>query len=284
VTVSGGTPALTLNDGESASYTGGSGTDTLLFGYSVLPGDDTPQLVVTGSTLNGATILDAAGNSADLTGLVGVPSGAPRIDTTGAAQGDVHMVMFDGRHYDFQAVGDFTLARSTIANNPFDVQIHTASYPVNDLVSITTEVAAHIGGNIVRFDLGGDVTVSGVKSTSTVAPRVTLLDGGDVVMVSPKTYQIDWTGGESLTVTNAGIYFDLSMRLGARDGPGSVQGLLGSNGVRASDFQLADGTVLTPPVTDSELLGKFADAWRVAPIQSMLTETAATAEHGRPWA
>src|SRR5271170_6699189 len=64
------------------------------------------------------------------------------------------------------------------------------------------------------------------------------------------------------------------MTLGASDGPGSVQGLLGSNSGQASDLQLADGTVLAPPVSDSELLGKFADAWRLAPNQSMLAGAA----------
>ncbi len=81
VMVSGGTPTLTLNDGETAGYAGGSGTDTLTFDYTVLPGDNTPQLAVTGSDLNGATILDGAGNPADRTGAIGVPAGAPRIGT-----------------------------------------------------------------------------------------------------------------------------------------------------------------------------------------------------------
>jgi len=278
VTVSGGSPSLTLNDGETASYAGGSGTDTLTFGYTVLPGDNTPRLAVTGSDLEGATIRDGAGNPADLTGVVGVPAGAPQIDTTGSAQGDVHMVTFDGLHYDFQAVGDFTLTRSMVADNSFDVQIRTAPYPINDLASITTQVAAQVGDNSVLFDLGGGVTVNGVADTAPGTSYATqLFDGGKLVMVSPDTYQIDWTNGEALTVSNEGICFNLGITLSAGDGPDSVQGLLGSDSGQASDFQLPDGTVLAPPVSDSELLGEFADAWRVAPDQSMLTETIATA-------
>jgi hypothetical protein len=42
-----------------------------------------------------------------------------------------------------------------------------------------------------------------------------------------------------------------------------VQGLLGSHAGRATDFQLPDGTVLPQPLSDAEILGAFADAWRV---------------------
>ena len=43
VTVAGGTPTLTLNDGGTATYTGGSGTSALTFSYTVAP-DRTPPL------------------------------------------------------------------------------------------------------------------------------------------------------------------------------------------------------------------------------------------------
>ena len=57
-----GVPALLLNDGGTASYTGGSGTSTLTFAHTATAGQNTADLTVTGSALNGATILDGAGN------------------------------------------------------------------------------------------------------------------------------------------------------------------------------------------------------------------------------
>ena len=42
VTVAGGTPTLTLNDGGIASYTGGSGSNALTFSYTVAAGQNTP--------------------------------------------------------------------------------------------------------------------------------------------------------------------------------------------------------------------------------------------------
>ena len=82
VTVAGGTPTLTLNDGGTATYSGGSGTSALTFSYSVAAGQNTPDLTVTAVNLNAATIADAAGNAANLAGVVANPAGTLQIDTT----------------------------------------------------------------------------------------------------------------------------------------------------------------------------------------------------------
>jgi large repetitive protein len=59
VIVTGGTPALRLNDGGAAVFSGGSGTNTLTFTYKVAVNDRSlPALAVTGLT-NGAAIVDA---------------------------------------------------------------------------------------------------------------------------------------------------------------------------------------------------------------------------------
>ena len=82
ITVAGGTPTLTLNDGGTASYTGGSGTSALTFSYTVGAGQNTADLAVTAVSLNGASVQDGAGNSANLSGAVTNPSGTLQIDTT----------------------------------------------------------------------------------------------------------------------------------------------------------------------------------------------------------
>ena len=81
VTVAGGTPTLTLNDGGTATYTGGSGSKALTFTYTVAAGQNTPDLTVSTVNLNGATITDSAGNSANFTGTL-TPPGTLQIDTT----------------------------------------------------------------------------------------------------------------------------------------------------------------------------------------------------------
>ena len=73
MTVAGGTPTLTLNDGGTATYTGGSGTNALTFSYTVAAGQNTPDLAVTAVNLDTATVTDGAGNAANLTGAVTNP-------------------------------------------------------------------------------------------------------------------------------------------------------------------------------------------------------------------
>ena len=71
VTISGGLPTLTLNDGGVATYASGSGTNTLQFVYTVASADfDVTALSVTAMTLNGANIADANGVAADISGAV----------------------------------------------------------------------------------------------------------------------------------------------------------------------------------------------------------------------
>jgi hypothetical protein len=83
VNTAGGSPTLALNDGGTATYTGGSGTSALTFSYTVAAGQNTPDLTISAFNLNGATIADSAGNAANLTGATNDnPIGTLQIDTT----------------------------------------------------------------------------------------------------------------------------------------------------------------------------------------------------------
>ena len=81
VSVNGGTPTLALSGGGSASFVNGSGTSALTFSYVVGAGQNTADLAVNGLNLHGATITDAAGNKAILSGVATNPQGVLRIDT-----------------------------------------------------------------------------------------------------------------------------------------------------------------------------------------------------------
>ena len=58
VNTTGGSPTLSLNDGGTATYVSGSGSNTLTFSYTVLAGQNTPDLTVTAVNPDGATIQD----------------------------------------------------------------------------------------------------------------------------------------------------------------------------------------------------------------------------------
>ena len=105
VSVVGGTPTLILNDGGTASYSGGSGSNALTFAYTVLAGQNTNDLIVSSFNLNGATVTDIAGNNANLSGAINFnPAGVLQIDTTSptmvsiAAATDNHLADLTAGH------------------------------------------------------------------------------------------------------------------------------------------------------------------------------------------
>src|SRR5262249_47807771 len=81
VTVAGGTPTLTLNDGGIATFTGGSGNSALTFSYTVAAGQNTSALAAAAVNVNSATITDGAGNAANFA-LSCLSQHGPQIDTT----------------------------------------------------------------------------------------------------------------------------------------------------------------------------------------------------------
>ena len=216
-----------------------------------------------------ATLTDAAGNASSNSTATSVT-----VDSLGGGSGDVHMITFDGLHYDFQAVGDFVAAQSTDPGNAWQVQIRTGSWP--GAVSITTELGALVGDDRVTFAIGREslVDIDGVPDIVLHPGVAQTIGGGTLTEVSDDAFRLDLYGGKSITVIDRGTYLDWTVALGPHDGPGSVRGLLGSNtGQTNDDFQLPDGTVLSQPLSEAEILSTFADAWTVASGTSLLDET-----------
>jgi hypothetical protein len=122
-----GTPQLQLTIGstnEYATYQGGTGTSTLVFRYTVKPGDLDSDGIAVASTsidLNGGTITDVPGNDAVLsftppnTSGVLVDGVAPTITSvTGPAAG-TYIV---GQHLDFTVVFSEAVAVDTTGGTP----------------------------------------------------------------------------------------------------------------------------------------------------------------------
>ena len=112
VNTTGGTPTLTLNDGGTATYTGGSGTNALTFSYTVGAGQNTAALAATAVNLNGGTIKDGAGNAASLS-LTGLTQTGPQVDTTAPTVSSVTATAGD---YDAGQVLTLTLNMSEAVN------------------------------------------------------------------------------------------------------------------------------------------------------------------------
>ena len=83
VTVSGGVPSLTLNDGGAATYDSAHSTSTsLAFDYTVVAGQYATAPTVTGSNLHGATVMDVAGNAANFAAAIDIFPSAGRCHHT----------------------------------------------------------------------------------------------------------------------------------------------------------------------------------------------------------
>ena len=94
-----GAPALTLNDGGTATYKSGSGTNALTFTYTVGASDSTvTDLAITQVNLpTGATIKDAGGNAANLTNALTTLWGLA-VDPPPSGVPDYRLVLDRQRH------------------------------------------------------------------------------------------------------------------------------------------------------------------------------------------
>jgi hypothetical protein len=110
-------------------------------------------------------------------------------------------------------------------------------------------------GDIVWVDGAPDVALNASNPVQDLA-------GGQLTRLSSTDFRLTWDTGEALMVDDSGPYLNDSVSLPAQDGAGSVQGLLGSDSGQQNDFQLADGSVIARPLSNSQIMGEFANAWQ----------------------
>jgi Ca2+-binding RTX toxin-like protein len=243
---SGGTPAITLETGDTdrhASFTGGSGTKTLTFTYTVQAGDNSLDLDVTGSSallLNGGTIRDAAGNNAILT--LAAPG------STGSLSAGADLVV-DALPPPFATLtpGSYANTASVIVESS---RVGTA-YLVNSHV-VVTDVASITSADddqwnsvsITDADSGTSLDLAGLASGSYVLYTVT--DSGAISAASVNSLTVAGTfsfsgtnGNDSITGTIGGD--DTIKGLGGNDvltglsGNDSLDGGTGNDSLYGGD-------------------------------------------------
>jgi microcystin-dependent protein len=148
VTVSGGTPTLSLNDNGTAVYDATATAalhdpSKLVFDYSVGAGDvPTPALAVTAINLHGAAIDDLAGNAANVGNIATTFTGLAVIDSTVTAHAD-------GNHVVTGQILTTDSAHGLLANdtdtNPSD---HVVVSAVNGLAGAVDHAIAGAYGSL----------------------------------------------------------------------------------------------------------------------------------------
>lgn len=274
----GGAPTLQLETGatdRNATYTGGSGTDTLSFSYTVQAGDLSGDLDVTGSNalqLNGGTIRDAASNNAVLTlatpGAAGSLGANKAIRVDGLAPTDIvlsnaSVTTLDGAH---AVVG--TLA--SVDGNPQD----SFSYSLVAGAGSADNAAFEIVGGALRAVDAGALTegVKSVRVRTTDAAGNSYEEALAITVTSPPTVAIT-TSQASLGVGGSALitftFSDTPSGFDASDITVSG-GTLGALTVDPQNDKVYTAT-FTPAANTQNLsasisvgAGKFADAGGMA--------------------
>jgi hypothetical protein len=211
------------------------------------------------------------------------PSG-PTADCSDAVSlGDTHLTTFGGLLYDFQATGDFLLAET---GPGFLVQTRQASgAPTWPNAAVNKAVAVQAGKNRVAICLPGRVVVDGKSVRVADGGRLGLSGGGNVLrkgnvyyVLAPSGDSIRATVNSSATANSSHI--DVAVGLGRW--PAAVHGLLANANNNVNEIAARDGAVLTSPLSFEGLYGHYADSWRVASNQSMLSPCGEDRERAVP--
>jgi hypothetical protein len=196
----------------------------------------------------------------------------------GGSNGDPHLTTMDGLRYDFQAAGEFVLARAP----GLEVQARQEPWRSSKVVSVNTQLALGVGSARVTFDAGASVTVRVGGRVVDPARGPVALQGGGRLEAAPLggrcfAYRVRWPDGSEACVWSVGAWgVALQLQIAAAR-RGTLVGLLGDgDGDRANDLRARDGRRFE---TDAVLRGGsaafqtlyrvFGQSWRVRQAESL---------------
>ncbi len=208
-----GTPQLTLETGatdRAVDYTSGSGTNTLTFTYTVQAGDTSSDLdyIVSGLSLNGGTIQDAATNTADLNLAAPGAAGSLGFNKAIVIDTTVPAVTSFTR---FNPATSPTTADTLILRAAFSetvVGVDAADFAVNGTTTATITNVSPVSGSLYEITIsGGDLSTFNGTVGLNFSGSMNIGDqaGNPLASSEPstdETYMVDNTG-PTVTINQA---------------------------------------------------------------------------------
>jgi hypothetical protein len=261
-----GTPQLALNSGGTASYTSGTGSNTLTFAYTVGAGQNSAHLDYTSTgalTLNSGTIKDAGLNAAALTlpapgaaGSLGANTSIV-INTAAAAT----TTTASNASANFSASNQSVTLSATVTSGAGAVNVGTVTFTVLQGVTVigvpVTSATVTAGAASANFTLPGG-TAAAVYTIQAVYNAGTGFAGS-----SDSTHTLTVNGavaaGTTTTASNASANFSASDQLVTLSAV--VTSGAGQVNVGTVTFTVLQGvTVIGIPVTSATVTGGAANA------------------------
>jgi len=262
----------------ATSFTGTTGTITFAAGATTatLTIDPTADIALESDETVDLTLVPGTGYIPGTT--TAVTGTIVNAINCGHGWGDVHMITFDQRYYDFQAVGEFIFVESP--NGDFQLQTRQKPWVNNRNVSVNRAFATRLGGSNVVFDaelaVGQELTINGVTTALTSGQSLSV--GNSQIQRQGNQYTLTYAGpdgvlstsdDDEVTVGDFDSY--LNIKVCPADYRGSqIQGLLGNaDGITANDFALRDGTSLGANPSWRTIHTTYADSWRITQNESL---------------
>lgn len=257
------------------------------------------KIGVTGATdgalgsIVGSSLLDLCSpdESPRPSGRGGSGANPPCRSRCAMSNGDPHLMTVNGRAYDFQAAGEYTLLRS--GDGSVDVQVRQEPYGKSTTVSINTAMALRVIGHRIGIGMATSGTIESRVDGTVTTPEVPVdLGGGASVVAHASGVEIVLPDGSSvwaLSLGDYGINILIAPSAATRD---SAMGILARAAAGGAGLpMLPEGTSL-PRAADRharyvQLYQTFADAWRVTDATSLFdyapgTSTATFTKPGFP--
>ena len=180
------------------------------------------------------------------------------------SNGDPHLTTFDGRRYDFQAVGEF-IATEDLAGG-FAAQVRQEPVPGSRLAAVNAAVAMDVAGDRVEVAVAGRGLTMLINGESRPIEATRLTHGGSVTPGREGTFLslvVDWPDDSYVALRAIGRYGIVITVVPDGDRRGKLRGLFG-------DFDGNPGNDVPEP-TFENLYPGYADKWRVDAKKSLFT-------------